>query len=181
MQRWGNTWVLTFNPDKCNVISIKGNAPQPNLTKSCNMGGKELSSMAKVTDLGIQVDDHLDWSGQIRSMVKKANTKMWLLIRNIGFNTHFKAKKSIYMSFVRSKVEYCSTIWSPHIIVKKIYMTLKESKEEPLPVKQSKKAVSTPHQLQREATSMQFITSFLQKGNPRCDVFPEILSLQNRL
>ena len=40
---------------------------------------------------------------------------MWLLIRNLGFNAPTKTKKAIYISLVRSKVEYGSPLWNPNL------------------------------------------------------------------
>lgn len=78
------------------------------------MGGNTLEKTPVVNDLGVQIDNHLNWDTHIDRMAKKASSKMWLLIRNMGFNAPFKAKKSIFIALVRSTLEYCSVIWSPH-------------------------------------------------------------------
>ena len=79
------------------------------------MNNANLEMVNNIKDLGILVDTELRWDVHINDIVKRAKTKMWLLIRNLGFNAPIKTKKVIYTSLVRSKVEYGSPLWNPHL------------------------------------------------------------------
>ena len=112
LHRWGEKWGLAFNPDKCNTISI---GPQVDNTEHAyQMGGILLETFSQIKDLGVMVDNRLKWEIHIDNMIKRSNTKMWLLIRNLGFGAPKIAKQLIYTSMVRSNLEYCSPLWNPH-------------------------------------------------------------------
>ena len=76
------------------------------------LGNIALESVTSFTDLGIIVQDNLAWDMQIASMFKKANRNLWLLRRTVGPAALRMAKKALYMSLVRSCLEYCSIIWT---------------------------------------------------------------------
>ena len=46
-------------------------------------------------------------------MVSKANRNLWFIKRTVGPHAPLKAKKLLYLTLVRSILEYCSTIWAP--------------------------------------------------------------------
>ena len=66
-----------------------------------------------MNDLGMLVTTNLKWHSQIDKMIKRANQKLWLITRTLGYDAPFKAKKIAYLSMVRSIVEYGSVVWSP--------------------------------------------------------------------
>jgi len=78
------------------------------------MANSELENVQTMTDLGVVVNSKLGWNDHIEGIIKKANSTMWVTIRNMGFKSPFKAKKAVYMAMVRSKVEYNSVLWNPH-------------------------------------------------------------------
>ena len=45
-------------------------------------------------------------------MVKKANRNLWIVRRTVGPAAPTMAKKTLYMSLVRSCLDYCSIIWT---------------------------------------------------------------------
>ena len=66
-----------------------------------------------MNDLGILVSSNLKWHNHIDKMIRKANQRLWLIIRTLGYDAPMKAKKMAYISMVRSIVEYGSVVWSP--------------------------------------------------------------------
>ena len=66
-----------------------------------------------MNDLGTIVNKDLKWKTNIEAMIKKANSRMWLVRRTLGWDAPTKAKKLAYISMVRSILEYNSIIWSP--------------------------------------------------------------------
>ena len=45
--------------------------------------------------------------------IRKAHARSWLCMRALGFHAYQKAKKTCYITMVRSIIEYASPVWSP--------------------------------------------------------------------
>ena len=77
------------------------------------MENHPIRSEKTMNDLGIIVSIDLKWHSHIDKMIKKANQRLWLIIRTLGYDAPMKAKKMAYVSMVRSILEYGSSVWSP--------------------------------------------------------------------
>ena len=55
----------------------------------------------------------LRWTQHIDKIISKANQRLWLTIRTLGYDAPQKAKRLSYINMVRSILEYNSPIWSP--------------------------------------------------------------------
>ena len=64
-------------------------------------------------DLGITVSSNFAWGKHIEKITAKAEQRLWLVIRAIGFHAPIKAKALTYMAMVRSILEFGSVVWSP--------------------------------------------------------------------
>ena len=67
----------------------------------------------QVTDLGLTIENNLTWKTHINNIVTKANKKLWLIIRCLGFFAPVNTKRLTYVSLVWSVLEYASCLWSP--------------------------------------------------------------------
>jgi hypothetical protein len=113
ISQWGHSWGLTFNPKKCQYITI--GKVNPLITEAnYSMQGTVLDSADNIKDLGILVDCELKWEIHINSLIKSANSKLWLMIRNLGFQAPYQTKKMVYITLIRSKIEYGCALWNPH-------------------------------------------------------------------
>jgi exonuclease III len=108
---WSNQWLLKFNARKCKVISFTRKLTP--IRYHYNITGTPLERVRELNDLGLQVQDNLLWDSHIRSIVSKANKYLYFIIRALGFHAPVKAKKTLYLSLVRSQIEYGTIIWSP--------------------------------------------------------------------
>ena len=77
------------------------------------MGDAPLNRVNEIVDLGIKVTTNLKWNEHIETITKKAYQRMWLIIRTVGFNAPTNTKKLLYISLVRSHLEFGSAIWNP--------------------------------------------------------------------
>jgi len=111
---WGESWGLKFNIAKCKALKISRAAPVPNIESQYHMNNVAVENTDSMVDLGVTVVSNLKWNNHISAVIKKANSTLWMCIRNMGFNSPFKAKRTIYMALIRSKIEFNSVIWSPH-------------------------------------------------------------------
>ena len=87
--------------------------PKDPIPTEYTMNNLPLISPTNMNDLGIIIAKNLKWSDQINKIISKANQRLWLTIRTLGYDAAIKAKKLEYISMVRSILEYNSPIWSP--------------------------------------------------------------------
>ena len=67
-----------------------------------------------VKDLGVLLTSSLHFSDHITSIVKKAFKNFgFLKSHNCKDFTSMRVLKTLYMSLVRSNLEYCSLVWNP--------------------------------------------------------------------
>uniref|UniRef100_A0A1X7TAX6 Alkylated DNA repair protein AlkB homologue 8 N-terminal domain-containing protein n=1 Tax=Amphimedon queenslandica TaxID=400682 RepID=A0A1X7TAX6_AMPQE len=66
-------------------------------------------------DLGIIVSADLLWSQHISKVCSFAYKVLYFIRRNV-YSSHSDVLKSLYISLVRSKLLYCSQLWSPHCL-----------------------------------------------------------------
>ena len=108
---WAKTWKMEFNVDKCKVMHLGHNNPKRQYT----MDGKRLAVTEKEKDLGVIIDNKLDFGAHIRSIVGRANRVLGLV--KISF-AHMDKKMflNIYTTLIRPLIEYCVQVWSPYKI-----------------------------------------------------------------
>ena len=106
---WSCKWNMKFNAKKCKVFTVtRQNNP---VNFHYNLNGQVLERVTNIRDLGIILDSDLTWSTHVTSIVKKANQMSYLVKRSVGHSAPIPVKKQLYLSLVRSNVEYCSQVW----------------------------------------------------------------------
>ena len=82
------------------------------LTRDYILHNQILKEKDAVKYLGVTVHHKLSWNEHIYSIVKKANSSIGFLRRNLQVHQkHIKA--NAYKTLVRPQIEYASTIWDP--------------------------------------------------------------------
>ena len=110
-KEWANRWKMEFNVDKCKIMHLGPTNPKHTYT----MGGTNLEVTSGEKDLGVLVDDKLDFRSHIKGIVGKANRVLGLI--KIGFDCLDKEMfMKLYPVLVRPHLEYCVQVWSPHLI-----------------------------------------------------------------
>lgn len=108
---WSNIWQLHLNLSKCFVISYTMKTQRINFQYSIH--AETLTRQFEATDLGISIASNWSFNKHIGEITKKAFKTLGFLKRNsdhLGLHTIIK----LYISLVRSKLEYASIIWNPH-------------------------------------------------------------------
>jgi hypothetical protein len=108
---WGKKWGLKFNESKCQVISVISSIPK--FVYQYKLSGINLSRVDEVIDLGINISHNLKWNVHVNTIIKKAFSRLWLILRTVGFDSPAKIKQTLYLTLVRSILEFGSTVWSP--------------------------------------------------------------------
>lgn len=81
---------------------------------SYNIDGISLQRQTIVKDLGIYFDSELTFAKHILARTSEAIRMLGFIIRNCKQFNNLQALKLLYYSYVRSKLEYGSIIWSPY-------------------------------------------------------------------
>ena len=109
LETWATAWGMRFNAKKCYILSIKQSS-----TFMYSLNNTILQSVQNNPYLGILLSSDLQWSDHINKIVKKANSTMGFLKRNLR-RCPQKCRLNAYISLVRSTLEYGAVIWDPYL------------------------------------------------------------------
>ena len=110
LERWESTWAMEFHPAKCSVMRVAtSNDP---IMLSYKLKGHQLQAETTSKYLGVDLSSNLDWKPHIDRIVKKSNSMLGFLRRNLRISSQ-ETKSMAYMAMVRSNLEYCATVWNP--------------------------------------------------------------------
>jgi hypothetical protein len=103
---------LLLNTKKCNFISFTRKSKTIKFDYTLN--GETLARVTEVRDLGIVLDNKLSFNQHIDSVTARAFRMLGFVLRTGGDFKQCSTQVLLYNSFVRSNLEYASTVWSPH-------------------------------------------------------------------
>ena len=114
LQTWERTWDMEFNRSKCRVLHISGTNEPIHSQYTLHSETVTLESVDYARKLELSILKDLTWNKHIKEILTKSNRTLCFVKRNV--RTRNKSVKELaYKTFVRPKLEYASTIWSPHI------------------------------------------------------------------
>ena len=113
LESWGSDWQMSFHSEKCEVIHIT--IKKTPILHSYSLHGHILSSVTQIKYLGEHISQDLKLNSHINSTSSKANQTLGFLKGNLRINSS-TVKEKAYISLVRPKLEYCSTVWDPKCI-----------------------------------------------------------------
>lgn len=109
---WCSKNLLSLNVSKCSVISFtRRKSP---LIFNYTLDNKEISRVYIIKDLGVLLDSKLSYTNHIEFITNKANRAWGMIRRYAGEFTNPYVIKMLYVSFVRSILEYASIVWYPY-------------------------------------------------------------------
>jgi hypothetical protein len=110
-------WVLRnnmkLNIKKTQCITFKNN-PSGTIEFSYSIQNQQLSKTNSCTYLGVICNSRLSWTEHINSIASRANRNLHFVMRNLKKGT-VAARERAYFTIIRPLLEYCSSIWSPHL------------------------------------------------------------------
>ena len=110
---WETNWKMSFHPKKCQVISFS-TSKTLKFDHNYLIHGTSLERTENAKYLGVLLNSKLNWKSQIYSSIKKANSALFFLKRNIN-SCPKHIKEQCYFTYVRSKLEYACSVWDPHL------------------------------------------------------------------
>lgn len=109
---WSERNGLPFNVEKCCHMTF--HRSRRIILTQYSIKGKVLSSVDEILDLGVVFDTKLTFCSHLDYIVPKAYSLLCFIRRNTGNIFDYYAKKVLFTSIVRSRLEYASFIWSPN-------------------------------------------------------------------
>ena len=76
--------------------------------------GQSLTRVDSMIDLGVTLTTSMTSKNHILKMVLKAQCMLGLVKRILGFNAPVAITLQLYLSHVRSLLEYCTPLWFPY-------------------------------------------------------------------
>ena len=108
--KWGDDWEMSFNVGKCKVLHLGG---RKNPCSSYKLNGEDIQEVGKEKDLGVIVDNKLNFNEQCATAAKRGNMVLGIMKRNFNLGDKDVTLK-LYKSMVRPHLEYSIQAWSPH-------------------------------------------------------------------
>lgn len=101
--------------DKCLQISFTKNKNK--ILYNYEIGGHVLNKVTEVRDLGVTLDEKLTFDKHIDKICTKAYRMLGFVLRTTKPFKKASTFLTLYKTFVRSQLDYASTIWNPHYAV----------------------------------------------------------------
>ena len=124
LHSWAVTNKMVFHPGKCKVVSTRVYTQAdywaatwsqlPFYLNSYKLAGVVLDNVDVQRDLGIYVCRDLDWRYHCQYILGKFTDRFNLLRRTMYMIVNPHQKRTLYVTLVRSFLEHCSPIWTPH-------------------------------------------------------------------
>ena len=102
---------MPFNEAKCTILHIG----QSNPKIAYFFEQTPIPTVTKQRDLGITITSDLKWETHITLITKKANSMIYLIQKSFKDLSKEMILK-LHKSYVRPKLEYAQSIWSPYYI-----------------------------------------------------------------
>lgn len=109
---WCDLNCLSLNVSKCKSVSY--HRTRNPIISSYNINDIVLDKLDGIKDLGVFFDHKLTFVRHIEIITSKAYSMLGFVMRICNEFTCPKAFKSLYFAYVRSQLEYCSSIWFPY-------------------------------------------------------------------
>ena len=117
MVTWAELNLMTFHPKKCKILSI---TPKifldflPFQIYPYTMQGNLLDHVAEEKDLGLLVNEKINWNQHHSEILSKATNQFNLLRRTCHFVKLPSKRRTLYLTLIRSLFEHTCSIWSPN-------------------------------------------------------------------
>lgn len=108
---WCSTNGLHLNVDKCRILTFSRKLSDISFQYTIN--SLPLTRCTSLRDLGVTFDRCLRFDVHVGDVVSSAMRSLGFIIRSCSRFNDIECLKLLYMSFVRSRLEYASVVWSP--------------------------------------------------------------------
>lgn len=112
IREWCDLNGMKVNPAKCKCISFTRSAVPT--VYAYSFSSIDLDRVSSIRDLGLLIDRKLNFSEHVAATTAKAFAMLGFLRRNTADFENIHALKTLFVSLVRSTLEYAVQVWAPH-------------------------------------------------------------------
>lgn len=114
VERWAKQWKLCFNVSKCAYmrIALSRRARTMYPCPVYSLGGEVIPHVSFTRYLGVTIQNNFRFARHIRTTISSCNKLIGLLRRNIS-DANVPAKRTAFITLVRSRLEYAASIYDP--------------------------------------------------------------------
>lgn len=109
--KWCSRWMMSLNVSKCKFMHVT--RKRSITTFPYCLGTVNLSEVHSYRYLGVTITNKLNWSNHILKLTADASKSLNYLRRSLYLSPP-SIRKIAYETFIRTKLEYASSIWNPH-------------------------------------------------------------------
>ena len=118
ISKWSDKWLLPLNVGKCILLRIGRETQKYEYdyyinVKDTTTNATSLQRVDSVKDLGILVDDKLNFKEHTTIKINKAFSMLGIIKRNFKHMESSTLLK-LYKTMVRSHLDYAISVWAPH-------------------------------------------------------------------
>ena len=115
---WALINKMKFHPGKCKALSVSNTRMPfldilPDIQFLYYLADSLLDYAESEKDLGIHVNNKMNWSEHCDHIYSKANQKLGMMKRTCSFVQSINKRRALYLSQVRSQFEHCPIVWRP--------------------------------------------------------------------
>ena len=109
---WCEANKLPLNAEKCNIMTFS--LKTAHIIFDYNLNNVNLKCPTTFRDLGVIFGQKLTFAAHMNAIVLEVNRTYGFIVRNCREFINPDTIKLLYFTFVRSKLEYASSVWAPH-------------------------------------------------------------------
>jgi hypothetical protein len=107
LQQWADQWLINFSPSKTKLMTCSfKKLNHPNI----QFNQVTLDEVDHHKHLGLTLANNLSWTAHINSVLSSVSS-MADVLKRLKYSLDRKSIETIYFSFIRPKLEYCSHVW----------------------------------------------------------------------
>ena len=113
--KWADKWQMRIAFNKCSVHRISNRESQFTVSPVYRIGGYLLDQSCETRDLGIIIDNKLNFNCHVSRIAHNAHVRASLILRTFVSRDPEILTKA-FITYVRPLLEYCTPVWSPHTV-----------------------------------------------------------------
>lgn len=114
LSKWCHTNRLHLNVEKCHILTLSQKNKENIVYSDYKINGKQIGKVDEIRDLGIILDEKLSFGPHIKNLIASSRQMMGYIKWISAGRFNERTLMLLYVSYVRSKLEFAVTIWDPH-------------------------------------------------------------------
>jgi len=115
LKKWADKWQMRIAFNKCTVHRISNQGSRTTGNPVYSIAGYQLGQSNETSDLGIIIDNKLNFNSHISHIAHNAHIRASLILRAL-VSTDPKILTKAFITYVRPLLEYCTPVWSLHTV-----------------------------------------------------------------